>query len=100
MKTEKGYERVVKSNFNARQEAPEIYDMNASMYAYSLEFLNSGKAIFEGKCDVIKMVDTAVLDIDNENDFELMEIIAEYLFAHNEEMKTIKDNINNLYAKI
>ncbi len=96
MKTENGYERVVKSNFNARQEAPEIYDMNASMYAYSPEFLNGGKAIFEGKCEVIKMMDTAVLDIDSENDFDFMEIIAEYLFAQNEEMKKIQENIKAL----
>jgi CMP-N,N'-diacetyllegionaminic acid synthase len=39
MKTEKGYERVIKSYYNARQEAPEIFDMNASMYAYLLSFL-------------------------------------------------------------
>jgi CMP-N,N'-diacetyllegionaminic acid synthase len=99
MKTEKGYERVIQSNFNTRQEAPEIYDMNASMYAYSPEFLNSGKGIFEGKCDIIKMMDTAVLDIDNESDFHFMGIIGEYLFAQNEEMKIIQENIKNLLTK-
>ena len=93
MKTDIGYERVIKSNFNARQEAPEIFDMNASMYAYSPDFLDACKGIFEGKCDIIKMIDTAVLDIDNENDFELMEVIANYLFNKNESMKIIKDNI-------
>lgn len=93
MKTEKGYERVIKSNFNARQEAPEIFDMNASMYAYSPEFLESGKGIFEGRCDVIKMMDTAVLDIDHENDFELMEVIARYLFNKNQSMSMIEENI-------
>ncbi|ALZ87508.1 CMP-N-acetylneuraminic acid synthetase [Aerococcus urinaeequi] len=96
MKTDKGYERVVQSNFNARQEAPEIFDMNASMYAYSPEFLESGKGIFEGKCDVIKMMDTAVLDIDHENDFELMEVIARYLFNKNHSMNIIKENIKVL----
>lgn len=96
METENGYERVVKSNFNARQEAPEIYDMNASLYAYSPDFLNSGKGIFEGKCDIIKMMDTAVLDIDNENDFILMQIIAEYLFTKYEDMNAIRENINRL----
>ncbi|MDD3040955.1 acylneuraminate cytidylyltransferase family protein [Bacteroides sp.] len=93
MKTAKGYERVIKSNFNARQEAPEIFDMNASMYAYSPEFLESGKGIFEGKCDVIKMMDTAVLDIDHEIDFELMSVIAKYQFVKNTEMKKIQENI-------
>ena len=35
METEHGYDRVIKSNFNTRQEAPVIYDMNASIYVYS-----------------------------------------------------------------
>ena len=96
MKTEKGYERVIKSNFNARQEAPEIFDMNAPMYAYSPEFLESGKGIFEGKCDVIKMMDTAVLDIDHDNDFELMQVIAEFLFAKDLAMKKNRDNIKGM----
>lgn len=96
MKTDNGYERVIKSNFNARQEAPEIFDMNASMYAYSPKFLLSGKGIFEGKCDVIKMMDTAVLDIDHENDFELMQVIAEYLFAKSLKMKEIQINIKKI----
>lgn len=96
MKTEMGYERVIRSKFNTRQEAPEIYDMNASMYAYSPEFLSSGKGIFEGKCEVIKMMDTAVLDIDHENDYELMQVIANYLFDTYSEYNLIKLNINNL----
>jgi CMP-N,N'-diacetyllegionaminic acid synthase len=100
MKTENGYERVIKSSFNARQEAPEIYDMNASMYAYSPEFLKSGKGIFDGKCDVIKMMDTAVLDIDNENDFVFMEIIGAYLFAQNEDMNKIQQNIKKIQKNI
>jgi CMP-N,N'-diacetyllegionaminic acid synthase len=93
MKTNKGYECVIHSNFNARQEAPEIFDMNASLYAYSPEFLESGKGIFEGKCDVIKMLDTAVLDLDHENDLELMQVIAEHLFDKHVEFKEIRNNI-------
>jgi CMP-N,N'-diacetyllegionaminic acid synthase len=96
MKTDKGYERVVQSNFNARQEAPEIFDMNASMYAYSPEFLTSGKGIFDGKCDVIKMMDTAVLDIDHEIDYEFMTVIAEYLFKYNKLYRDIRENIFNI----
>ncbi len=96
MKTDKGYERIVQSNFNARQEAPEILDMNASMYAYSPEFLTSGKGIFDGKCDVIKMMDTAVLDIDHEIDYEFMTVIAEYLFKNNKLYRDIRENIFNI----
>lgn len=95
-KTENGYERVIQSNFNARQEAPEIFDMNASMYAYTPQFLKSGKGIFEGKCEIIKMLDTAVLDIDCENDFLLMEVIAQYLYENNKELRIVQENIVNI----
>ncbi|WP_342420763.1 acylneuraminate cytidylyltransferase family protein [Paenibacillus sp. FSL E2-0178] len=91
-----GYVRVIDSSFDARQQAPEIFDMNASLYAYTPSFLKSGKGIFEGRCDVIRMTDTAVLDIDNENDFELMEVIAEYLFRSHEEMSVVRMNIGLL----
>lgn len=89
------YTRVINSNFNTRQEAPEIYDMNASLYAYSPDFLDKNKDFFEGKCGIIKMYDTGILDLDHENDFELMEVIAEYLFQNNEEMNEVRENIFN-----
>ncbi|MBC3805670.1 acylneuraminate cytidylyltransferase family protein [Acetobacterium fimetarium] len=98
-KTENGYERVIKSSYNARQEAPEIFDMNASLYAYSPEFLESGKEIFEGKCDVIKMLDTAVLDLDQENDFELMQVIAKYLFEEFDKYKEVQANVNKILKR-
>jgi CMP-N,N'-diacetyllegionaminic acid synthase len=95
-KTDNGYVRVIESSFNTRQEAPEIFDMNASMYAYTPEFLESGKGIFQGKCDVTNMMDTAVLDIDHENDFELMQVIGEYLFLKNIDMKKVQENIKEI----
>lgn len=95
-KTEVGYERVIESSFNSRQEAPIIFDMNASLYAYSPVFLESGKGIFEGKCEVIKMMDTAVLDLDHENDFEFMQVIAEYLFNKYTDFREVKSNIEEL----
>lgn len=95
-KSEDGYERVIKSSFNTRQEAPEIYDMNASLYAYSPEFLQSGRNIFDAKCDIIKMMDTAVLDLDHEIDFELMSVIAQYLYSNYPEFNQVRLNIDNL----
>jgi CMP-N,N'-diacetyllegionaminic acid synthase len=94
-KTDNGYVRVIDSSFSARQEAPEIFDMNASMYAYDPGFLESGKGIFDGRCDVIKMMDTAVLDLDHENDFVLMEVIAKHLFNSHNEFKEIMDYIKD-----
>lgn len=93
MKTEKGFKKVISSNYTARQQAPEIFDMNASLYAYSPEFLRSGKGVLDGYCEITEMYDTAVLDLDHENDFELMEVIAQYLFVHKDEFKDVKNNI-------
>ncbi len=91
--TEHGYDRVIKSNFNTRQEAPLIYDMNASIYVYSREFLQRNVDLFDGKCGIHKMFDTGILDLDHENDMLLMEVIAKYLFDNNEEFREVYDNI-------
>lgn len=80
---------VSPSNYTARQQAPKIYDMNASLYAYSPEFLRSGKSMFEGRCGIIKMMDTGILDLDHEHDFELMQVIARHLFFYIEEYKIL-----------
>jgi CMP-N,N'-diacetyllegionaminic acid synthase len=93
METEHGYDRVIKSNFNTRQEAPVIYDMNASIYVYSREFLQRKVGLFDGKCGIHKMFDTGVLDLDHENDMFLMEVIAKYLFENNEEFSEVYNNI-------
>lgn len=93
MKTEHGYKKVIESNYTARQQAPEIFDMNASLYAYSPTFLESGKGVLEGYCECIEMYDTGILDLDNENDFELMEVIAEYLFKNNRQFAEVYENI-------
>lgn len=98
-RTNKGYVKVIEAVYNARQEAPEVYDMNASLYAYSPGFLEEGRGLFEGKCDIIKMKDTAVLDIDNENDFNLMQVIAEYLYNKDQDYKEVRDNIKEICCK-
>ena len=93
MKTDHGYKKVIDSNYTARQQAPEIYDMNASMYAYTPEFLESGKGVLDGYCECIEMMDTGILDLDHENDFELMEVVAGYLFKKNVQMAEVYRNI-------
>ncbi|MCR5792624.1 MAG: acylneuraminate cytidylyltransferase family protein [Lachnospiraceae bacterium] len=93
MRTEKGVKKVIASNFTARQQAPEIFDMNASMYAYAPEYLRSGKGVLDGYCEVIEMYDTGILDLDHKNDFELMEVLARYFYEKDEEFKEIRENI-------
>ncbi|WP_276947881.1 acylneuraminate cytidylyltransferase family protein [Acetatifactor muris] len=91
-RTEKGFRKVCASNFTARQQAPDIYDMNASLYAYCPEYLRSGRQVLDGYVEVIEMYDTGILDLDHENDLELMEVIAEYLFKHKDEFREIYEN--------
>lgn len=90
--TEVGIKKVIESSFTARQQAPAVYDMNASLYAYRPDYLKSRKGVLDGHCGVIKMYDTAILDLDYEDDFELMEVIARYLFETNEDFKEVYEN--------
>lgn len=92
--TERGVKRVLESNFVTRQEAPEMFDMNASMYAYNPQFLKTGKGVLDGYCECIHMYDTGVLDLDHENDFELMEVIAKYLFDTKSDFAEIYNHID------
>ena len=92
-KTANGYKKVIESNYTARQQAPEIFDMNASLYAYNPKYLRSGKGVLDGYVECIEMYDTGILDLDHENDFELMEIIAKYLFEKDNEFAKVYKNI-------
>lgn len=92
-KTEHGFKKVIASDFTARQQAPEIYDMNASLYAYTPKYLFEEKGVLDGYVECIEMYDTGILDLDHENDFELMEVIAKHLFERNFQFAEVFDNI-------
>lgn len=93
MKTPHGYKKVISSDFTARQQAPKIFDMNASIYAYNPQYLLTGKGVLDGYCECVEMYDTGILDLDHENDFELMEVIAKYLFAKHVSFAEVYNNI-------
>lgn len=78
--------------FTARQQAPAIYDLNASMYVFETEFLrtNTTGILWETACMLYMMKDTAVLDIDSEEDFEMMQLIGGYLFSNVDGFKAVK----------
>lgn len=88
-------EKIINSDFTARQQASEVYDMNASIYVFEADFVrkNTTGVLWDAVCYIYIMEDTAVLDIDDEKDFKLMQVIAKYLFNNNEEY-------NNIYKKI
>lgn len=77
--------KVKDSDYLRRQDAPKVYDMNASIYCYKRgSLLNKIKeSPLEGENDIIIMQDTAVLDIDSEEDFELLEVLGNFFGFHN-----------------
>jgi len=89
--------KAIPSNFTTRQEAPVFYDMNASIYAYSPRALREKEhsTFFNNNCDAIVMFDSGILDIDSEEDYELMQVIAKYLFENNEAFKESFIKANN-----
>lgn len=89
--------KAIPSNFTTRQEAPVFYDMNASIYAYSPKALQTKEhaTFFNSNCDAVVMADTGILDIDSEEDYELMQVIAKYLFEKKDEYKEIFELANN-----
>ena len=95
VKEENGvYIRGISSNFTTRQEAPVFYDMNASIYAYSPEALeNKDNSTIFSRGDITIMFDTGILDIDSEEDYELMQVIAKYLFENN---KAFEETFNKV----
>ena len=90
--------KAVPSSFITRQEAPVFYDMNASIYAYSPKALKEKEhsTFFNSNCDAVVMFDTGILDIDSEDDYELMQVIAKYLFENKEGYKQLYAAAANL----
>ena len=87
--------KAIPSNFTTRQEAPTFYDMNASIYAYSPKALREKEhpTFFNSNCDAVVMFDTGILDIDSEEDYDLMQVIADFLWKN-------KDGYKEIYNKV
>ena len=79
--------KAIPSSFTTRQEAPVFFDMNASIYAYSPLRKKEQSTFFNSNCGAVVMADTGILDIDSEEDYELMQVIAYYLFDKKEAFK-------------
>lgn len=89
--------KAIPSNFTTRQEAPVFYDMNASIYAYSPDALRNKEhaTFFNSNCDAVVMKDTGILDIDSEEDYELMQVIAKHLFGKNLAFEEVYFKVNS-----
>ncbi len=79
------YRKVCYSDYTARQQAPDLYELNASIYAYRPAFLESEikNTILDHRCGISVMNDYLVLDIDSEEDFHMMEFLHTYYMKRN-----------------
>ncbi len=93
---EAGYAcRIMQNNNTARQQAPKCYDINASLYVFARSFLtgNSAADLWQGRVKIYEMFDTGILDIDSEEDFLLLEVIAQHLYNTESSFAAVRDNI-------
>jgi len=89
------YHTVKKGNFTSRQQAPKVYDMNASIYVYNRKYIDNMTSSIE-RAKVIVMDRTS--DIDSEFDFMFVEYHMKKLLKNNSYFKRIRDNIKNILA--
>lgn len=80
-KKENGYYSTVKSvnNILSRQEAPKVFDMNASFYIYRREYFNLGIKMAISDRTMIYEMKHVCFDLDEPIDF----LIMEYLLQNN-----------------
>ena len=58
-----------------RQDAPEIYDMNALIYIYKRDYILNTKSILGNKTILYEMPEITTFDIDREIDFKIIELL-------------------------
>lgn len=58
-----------------RQDAPETFDMNASIYIWTREALLNNKTLFTEKTGLYVMPEERSIDIDSDLDFEFVEFL-------------------------
>lgn len=92
------YRKICASKFTARQQTPKSYEMNASIYAYSPDFLRNEitKTIIDYDCGISVMPDYLVLDIDSEEDFQMMQYLHEYYCNQDNELMHVYEKAEGL----
>jgi CMP-N,N'-diacetyllegionaminic acid synthase len=73
------YGLIKKGTFKTRQEAPKVYDLNASFYFYSRKFFELGQKSAITNQSLIYVMPHICFDLDHPIDFDFME----YLLVNN-----------------
>jgi CMP-N,N'-diacetyllegionaminic acid synthase len=66
-----------KGAFTSRQSAPNVYDMNSSIYVWWKDILEQKKSIFLKNSQIYVMPKERSIDIDDDIDFKIAEILME-----------------------
>lgn len=74
-----GFVNLVKYNgdIKSRQQAPPVYDMNASFYIYRRSFFNSGFQVSTTPFSLAFIMSHHCFDLDEPRDFRVMEILIQ-----------------------
>lgn len=67
--------KTLSENIVRRQDSPDCYDMNASIYIWKREALLENKSLFTEKTGLYIMPEIRSQDIDSELDFKIVELI-------------------------
>lgn len=67
--------KSLEGNITRRQDAPAVYAMNASVYAWKTSVLLEQQAIISGRLKFVEMPEERSVDIDSETDFKLVELL-------------------------
>ncbi|MBQ8995930.1 MAG: hypothetical protein IJ091_08950, partial [Oscillospiraceae bacterium] len=81
MEGENGYaRRVIRNEFTSLQQAPECFDINASIYVVSRDFLVNEMTfdLWQGNILLYEMQDVGILRVDREVPAEFADVIADY----------------------
>lgn len=67
------------TGFTGRQAAPEVWDINASIYVYDRDFLlKEPQNLWVGRCEIFEMNAVSAFDIDQERDFVVVEALMRW----------------------
>ena len=81
-KIDQRIEKLLLTNkkISTRQEAPTVYDMNASIYIWKREALIINDSVFTNKTSLYLMPEERSVDIDTKLDWDFVEYILKKRF--------------------
>lgn len=96
-KPDGSYAKASEGEYTTRQQAPKYYDLNASIYAYSPDFLDKeiNKTILSYKYGIYVMPDYHILDIDSEEDFKAINYMIEYYCLYDKELDRLVKQVRH-----